>query len=160
MKSPEFSIVIPTFNRPRRLAECLRALTALQYATEDFEVIVVDDGSTEDLRPVIEAVQARIPIQLIVKENAGPASARNRGAACARGEVLVAKAINEYQVKIPMSDLRRYPVLFALKQNGEYMRVRSKGPIWIIYPRETYPELDSDKISDRWVWQLSEIIIQ
>ncbi len=78
----------------------------------------------------------------------------------AQGEQIVAKAINDYQVKIPTSDLRNYPVLFALKQNGSYMRVRDKGPIWIIYPRESYPELDTDQITDRWVWQLSEIVIQ
>ncbi|MDH3537939.1 MAG: oxidoreductase, partial [Gammaproteobacteria bacterium] len=67
---------------------------------------------------------------------------------------------NDYQVSIPISDLRNYPVLFALKQNGSYMRVRGKGPIWIIYPRETYPELDTDQITDRWVWQLSKIVIK
>ena len=78
----------------------------------------------------------------------------------ASGTTIVARAINDYQVEIPLSDLRRYPVLFALKHNGNYMRVRNKGPIWIIYPRETYPELDTDLITDRWVWQLSEIIIQ
>lgn len=78
----------------------------------------------------------------------------------ARGEKMLAKAINDYQVEIPLSDLRNYPVLFALKQNGKYMRVRGKGPIWIIYPRETYPELDTDEITDRWVWQLEEIVIQ
>jgi len=78
----------------------------------------------------------------------------------ARGKMIVAKAINDYQVQIPVSDLRNYPVLFALKQNGNYMRVRGKGPIWIIYPKETYPELDTDEITDRWVWQLSEMVIQ
>ena len=78
----------------------------------------------------------------------------------AEGEMIVAKAINDYHVNIPISDLRNYPVLFALKQNGSYMRVRGKGPIWIIYPRETYPELDTDQITDRWVWQLTEIVIQ
>ena len=78
----------------------------------------------------------------------------------ASGDMIVARAINDYQVSIPISDLRNYPVLFALKQNGSYMRVRGKGPIWIIYPRETYPELDTDQITDRWVWQLSKIVIK
>lgn len=81
-------------------------------------------------------------------------------AVAASGDVLVARAINDYEVKIPLSDMRRYPVLLALKQNGNYMRVRDKGPIWIIYPRETFPEIDTEEISDRWVWQLTEIIIQ
>ena len=81
-------------------------------------------------------------------------------AVAAQGKVIVARAINDYEVRIPLSDLRRYPVLFALKHNGIYMRVRDKGPIWIIYPREAFPEIDTEEISERWVWQLSEIIIQ
>ncbi len=78
----------------------------------------------------------------------------------ASGSMILARAINDYQVKIPASDFRRYPVLLALKHNGRYMRVRDKGPIWIVYPRETFPELDTDLVTDRWVWQLSDLIIQ
>ena len=78
----------------------------------------------------------------------------------ARGDELVARAINDYQIRIPVSDLRRYPILFALKQDGRYMRVRDKGPIWVIYPRETYPELDTEETKQKWIWQLSSIHIQ
>ncbi len=78
----------------------------------------------------------------------------------ARGDEIVARAINDYQVTIPISDLRRYPILFALKQDGRYMRVRDKGPIWVIYPRETYPELDNEETKQKWIWQLSSIHIQ
>lgn len=78
----------------------------------------------------------------------------------ARGNEIVARAINDYQVTIPISDLRRYPILFALKQDGRYMRVRDKGPIWVIYPRETYPELDNEETKQKWIWQLSSIHIQ
>ncbi len=78
----------------------------------------------------------------------------------AEGDMITAQAINDYQIKIPVSDLRNFPVLFALQQNGKYMRVRDKGPIWIVYPRQTYPELDTDLITDRWVWQLKALIIE
>lgn len=81
-------------------------------------------------------------------------------AVAARGEIIVARAINDYRVKIPVSDFRRYPVLFALKQNERYMRVRDKGPIWVVYPWETFPELDNEETREKWIWQLSEIIIQ
>ena len=78
----------------------------------------------------------------------------------AEGNTITAFAINDYQISIPVSDLRNYPVLFALQQNGRYMRVRDKGPIWIVYPRETYPELDTDLITDRWIWQLKALVIE
>jgi len=78
----------------------------------------------------------------------------------ARGQRLIARAINDYEVEIPLADLRRYPVLFAMKQNNNYMKVRNKGPIWIIYPRETYPELDNEETKQKWVWQLKSIHIE
>ena len=78
----------------------------------------------------------------------------------ADGNMITAYAINDYHISIPVSDLRDYPVLFALQHNGNYMRVRDKGPIWIIYPRQTHPELDTDLITDRWVWQLKALVIE
>lgn len=78
----------------------------------------------------------------------------------ASGSVIVARAINDYKVEIPLAEIRKYPVLFALKQDGRYMRVRDKGPIWIIYPRETYPELDTEQYKDRWIWQLESIHVK
>ncbi len=78
----------------------------------------------------------------------------------ADGTTITAYAVNDYQITIPVSDLRDYPVLFALQQNGRYMRVRDKGPIWVVYPRETYPELDTDLITDRWIWQLKALVIE
>ncbi len=78
----------------------------------------------------------------------------------AGGETVVARAINDYQVEIPAAELRKYPVLLAMKQDGKYMRVRDKGPIWIIYPRESYTELDTEEYKDRWIWQLNSIHIK
>jgi glycosyltransferase involved in cell wall biosynthesis len=50
-----FSIIIPTFNRPDRLRDCLESLTRLRYDGGRFEVLVVDDGS-ESIRRVAEVV--------------------------------------------------------------------------------------------------------
>ena len=83
-----FSIVIPTYNRPERLASCLKAITELNYPRDRFETIVVDDGSKIRLDSVVESVRDRIEIKLIRQSNAGPAAARNRGAAAAKGDFL------------------------------------------------------------------------
>ena len=88
---PFFSVVIPTYNRPERLANCLEAISQLDYPRDRFEVIVVDDGSKIPLDSVVEPLQQKIPelqLKLIRQENAGPAAARNRGAAEAQGEFL------------------------------------------------------------------------
>lgn len=83
--APKFSVVIPTCGRESLLA-CLRGLACQSYA--DFEVVVVDDGSPQrvDSMPGIR----EIPVELRIhrQENAGPAAARNAGAAEARGEFL------------------------------------------------------------------------
>ncbi len=85
---PRFSIVIPTYNRPERLAECLESLTHLDYPCDRFEVIVVDDGSPTPLQPIAAEFEGRLPLRYLRQENTGPAGARNAGAAAARGEYL------------------------------------------------------------------------
>ncbi len=78
----------------------------------------------------------------------------------AQGVTIVARAVNDYEVEIPASDLRDYPVLFAMKQGGRYMRLRDKGPLWIIYPYEKYPELATAETREKWIWQLSTIVVR
>ncbi len=88
LDTPFFSIVIPTYGRPKQLAACLDALEELGYPSEHFEVIVVDDGSALDLAGLVRKEQRPLQIKLVWQENAGPASARNKGAASAQGRFL------------------------------------------------------------------------
>lgn len=84
---PRFSIVIPTYKRPRQLASCLQALARLDYPREQFEVIIVDDGGTippEMIPPFAE----RIDVRMFVQKHAGAAAARNTGAREAKGTFL------------------------------------------------------------------------
>ena len=53
----------------------------------------------------------------------------------AEGQTVVALALNDFRAEIPAEDLSQRDVLLAFKMNGRYMRVRDKGPIWIIYPQ-------------------------
>jgi len=88
MNQPYFSIIIPTYNRPKRLANCLEAIAKLDYPRDRFETIVVDDGSKTPLDSVVAPFKDRITIELIRQANAGPAAARNRGAGAAKGDFL------------------------------------------------------------------------
>ncbi|MEO0455042.1 MAG: glycosyltransferase [Cyanobacteria bacterium P01_A01_bin.114] len=83
-----FSIVIPTYNRPRQLAACLESLKALDYPRDRFEVVVVDDGSETDLSSVVAPVSDDLDIRLIKQPNAGPGAARNHGVSCAKGDYI------------------------------------------------------------------------
>jgi len=80
-----FSVIVPTYERPELLAACLSALAGQVYPREQYEVIVVDDGSAFDVDDVRARLEAPFTkFQLIKQTNAGPAAARNTGAAVAR----------------------------------------------------------------------------
>ena len=88
-KRPFFSIIIPTYNRPRQLRECLKSIKRLAFPKKRFEVIVVDDGGKRPLGKLICSFESHFSAKLIQQSNAGPAAARNSGAAHARGDFVV-----------------------------------------------------------------------
>jgi hypothetical protein len=69
-------------------------------------------------------------------------------------------ALNEYQQTIPISDFASYDVLLAFRMNGRPMRLRDKGPIWIVYPWSDHPELDDFLTRAKSVWQLNALHVQ
>nr|WP_314258808.1 molybdopterin-dependent oxidoreductase [uncultured Devosia sp.] len=75
----------------------------------------------------------------------------------AKGETVMATALNDYMVEVPISDFLDYDVLLATTMNGQQMQVSDKGPVWIVYPRDQVPELQNRKLHDRWVWQLKSL---
>ncbi len=84
-----YSVIIPTFRRPALLSSCLEALASQDSPRDRYQVIVVDDGDTPELDGIVSSLSGRMELDLIRQEHAGPAGARNRGAAAARGEILV-----------------------------------------------------------------------
>jgi glycosyltransferase involved in cell wall biosynthesis len=85
---PYFSVVVPTFQRPDGLARCLEALAAQELPRDRFEVVVVDDGSAEPPRGIVARFASVLDVRLVEQSNAGPAAARNAGAAAAHGKYL------------------------------------------------------------------------
>ncbi len=80
-----FSIIIPAYNASQTIAACLKSLGRQTLPSKDYEVIVVDDGSTDET----EEISRRFNIRYMFQPNQGPASARNRGAAEATGEIIL-----------------------------------------------------------------------
>ncbi|NDV50430.1 MULTISPECIES: molybdopterin-dependent oxidoreductase [unclassified Salipiger] len=73
---------------------------------------------------------------------------------------LRAVAINEYSAEIPLEDAVPEGPIIAWARNGSLMSVRDKGPLWIVYPFDDYPEYRSEIIFARSIWQLSRIVIE
>ncbi|WP_309669258.1 glycosyltransferase family A protein [Gemmatimonas sp.] len=88
MTSPRFSVIIPTRARLPQLRRCLTALAAQTLARDDFEVVIVNDGSPPLPNDEIEAFRQRLTIRSIRQEWGGPAAARNTGIREAQGECL------------------------------------------------------------------------
>jgi glycosyltransferase involved in cell wall biosynthesis len=89
MTEPLLSVIVPTRDRKDLLAAMLEALDRVTAAAGELEVIVVDDGSTDGTAEWLDARRGPFPLRVVrIERPAGPAAARNRGAAEARGEVL------------------------------------------------------------------------
>lgn len=86
----KYSIVIPTFNRTGSLKDCLLSISKQTISKNNFEIIVVDDGSTDSTKKDIEKIKKELlpNIFYIYQENKGCASARNTGIKAATGSII------------------------------------------------------------------------
>lgn len=84
------SVVVPTYNRRLRLERVLRGLDRQTVGPDEFEVIIVDDGSTDDTRAWLENNRTRAyAVNAVTQTNGGPSRARNRGIQEARGTLVL-----------------------------------------------------------------------
>jgi len=74
----------------------------------------------------------------------------------ASGNSVHAIALNDYATDIPVSDAD-LGVVIAYRVNGDYISVREKGPLWVIYPFDGQPDLKSETIYGRSIWQLATL---
>jgi hypothetical protein len=81
-------------------------------------------------------------------------------AAKASGTTLKAEALNDYQTSIPLDDAQKFDVIVAHQMNGAAIPVKTKGPLFIIYPFDSKPELRSTVYFERSAWQLKSIKIE
>jgi GT2 family glycosyltransferase len=86
---PFLSVIIPTHNRNAQVQTCLQSLALQIYPRDRFEVLVVDDGSAIPPREVVASFSKALDVTLLAEPHGGPSTARNAGAARARGEFLV-----------------------------------------------------------------------
>ena len=82
------SIIIPTYNEEKDIQKCMESL--LVQSHKDFELIIVDDGSTDKTREIVKQLSSKNKrIKLILGKHGGPGASRNLGAKKAKGKVLV-----------------------------------------------------------------------
>jgi hypothetical protein len=147
-------------------AEPLRSPTGKPILTISGKISNTNKGATAQFdRPMLEAVG------MTTIETTGPwyeGTAKFEGVNLnklmelvgASGDRVDVVALNDYSSEIPMKDFASYNVILAIKRNGEYMPVRDKGPLFVIYPFDSNPELKNQTFYGRAVWQVSRIIVK
>lgn len=84
------SIIIPTYNRKNEIKECIEEIYKQEYSSDRYEVIIVDDGSTDNTKDALEQLKKRLQnFKYYIRSNEGPGNARNYGATKADGKILV-----------------------------------------------------------------------
>jgi len=106
-----FSLIIPVFNRPDEVDELLESLSQQDF-NENFEVVIVEDGSTLRCDDVVQKYTEKLQLNYYFKENSGPGSSRNYGMEKAKGDYFI---IFDSDCIIPKSYLTE--VAKALKEN-------------------------------------------
>lgn len=81
-------------------------------------------------------------------------------AAKANGTTIKAAALNDYQTSIPFADAQKFDVILAHQMNGAAIPVKTKGPLFIVYPYDTKAELRSVVYYERSAWQLKSMTIE
>lgn len=76
------------------------------------------------------------------------------------GESVSAIALNDYGTTIPMADIQETDVILATKLNGQDMEVRDKGPIFVIYPYDSDPKLQTQTYYARSAWQVTRLSVE
>lgn len=74
-----------------------------------------------------------------------------------QAQTLRITALNDFIAEVPVSDFLDYPVILAMKRNDQYLRVRDRGPLFIIYPFDERPNLRTELHYNRSVWQIRAI---
>jgi glycosyltransferase involved in cell wall biosynthesis len=87
--APQLSVVVATYNRANLLLELAHDLAKQTLSPASFEVVVVDDGSQTSARSILDGHKTPFALRVIEQANAGPAAARDRGIAAARGEIIL-----------------------------------------------------------------------
>ncbi len=110
-----FSIIIPLYNRPQEIDELLASLVHQEYTA--FEVLVIEDGSTQDAREIVLGYADRLDVRYYYKPNAGQGFARNYGFERAKGDYFV---VFDSDCLIPSDYLTHVQAFLAHTPLGAY----------------------------------------
>jgi len=140
-QKPLISVVIPVYNGEKFIKEAIGNVLSQNYPA--LEIIVVDDGSTDSTRKIIESLG--IDLRYIIKENGGPSSARNRGITEASGEFIAFLDVDdlwpENNLNLLLSKMHSEPELKVVHGYGQLLKINEFTGKWDFLgnPKESFP---------------------
>jgi hypothetical protein len=78
----------------------------------------------------------------------------------AKGDTLIVTALNDYQISVPIADFAAFHPILAYQRNGAPMPVSDKGPLFIVYPYDSDPQLQNDVFYTRSAWQVVTMVVE
>lgn len=81
-------------------------------------------------------------------------------AAKVKGTMIHAIALDEYRAQIPFSDAQQYDMILAHQMDGETLTAKNKGPLFVVYPYDSKPELQAIRFYERSIWQLKSLQVE
>lgn len=73
---------------------------------------------------------------------------------------ILATAVNDYAIEIPVSEISDTAPIVAYRQNGQRLKLREKGPLWLVYPYDRAAEYQTEVIYSRSIWQLDRLDVK
>ncbi|WP_349370107.1 hypothetical protein [Salinarimonas sp.] len=162
--------MIASLARLRALATAVLVLLAASAApagAAGLELVWIDRSGAEQARRTLSTDEAEAlgaveiatstPWTQGVVRFSGPTLAAL--AALEGGEVVEARlqALNDYSIDVPAEDWAAYDVVLASRADGARMRVRDRGPFWLVYPLDSDPALQTQRYHARMIWQVRRI---
>ena len=105
---PTVSILVPCYNESRSVLKTVNSILSLEYPKEKIQIIVIDDGSTDDTWQQIQRYNTHSNIQLVQKENGGKSSALNLGLTMVTGELVASVDGDTYLPETALRDIVQY----------------------------------------------------
>jgi hypothetical protein len=153
------------------LVACSTFLAASVLPASAGDTILTIDGDLAGQSPIdmtIEDIEALGSASIVTKTPWHEQAVNFEGVplstllekAGAKGQTLSVVALNNYRSEVPVSDIADHGVILAYKQDGAYMPVSDKGPLFIVYPFDADPSLNDEVYYARSAWQVRSITVE
>lgn len=134
-----------TMTRPENLGGAVEKLVTMDELRELPQVTINVDTEWYEGTRAFSGPLARDVVQMMGKGT---------------GTMAHLTAVNDYAIDVPLSDFEAYDVILALDMDGHALSIRDKGPIWVMYPMNDFPELRDPVTNGKLIWQLVKLEVQ